>query len=220
MTSSAPSQPSPSSILTRPPPSPQARLIPVYCTAEISPEVKAQIPAQFLKLIKPQIIDKLITRSEERAPPRLYLVDSIKQSRDDPKSCHATTVPTKRFQSPFIGWSITQLKDHYIEYVPETGFHFSSLTYIVLDERTLVDETCCLVSIRVEPSDPQPEGYITARADFYVPVEVLIPVDVMVCVMNEAEDETSKDEYGCILYTKERMIERMGPNFNMNIIEG
>ena len=81
-----------------------------------------------------------------------------------------------------------------------------------------MDETCCIVSVRVEPSDPQPEGYITARADFYVAVEVLIPVDVMSHVLNEAEtgnDKWKDKDGGGILYTKERMIELMGPDFNM-----
>jgi hypothetical protein len=45
-----------------------------------------------------------LERTEKRAPPRLYLVDFLIDNKDKPQSCYAVVVPTKPFQSPFIGW--------------------------------------------------------------------------------------------------------------------
>jgi hypothetical protein len=164
-----------------------------------------------------QIIDKLIERTNERAPPRLYLVDSLTRAiDDDPANCLPATIPTSAFQSPVLGWSLQQLREHYETQIPETGGIFSSFVFIVLDERTTQDETCRIVSIYPDPLDPT-AATITARADFYVAVEVLIPVDVRSHILNEGQGDENKEDggQGEVLYTKERMIAEMGPDFNM-----
>ena len=55
-----------------------------------------------------------------------------------------------------------------------------------------------------------------ARSDFYVAVEVLIQVDARSHRLNEGVRPEWKDpdHGGEILYTKERMIELMGPEYN------
>jgi len=91
---------------------------------------------------------------------------------------------------------------------------FSSFVFIVLDERTLKDETCRIVSIRTEPTDSEPKDPITLRADFYVAVETLILADVMTIVLNErmegARDDWREDNgKGEFLYTRQRIIDIM-----------
>ena len=79
-----------------------------------------------------QSIVKLIEQTDKRAPPKLYLVDSLTCSKHNPKSCYTVVVPTKPFQSPFIGWFISQLKEHYLEYV-QKPIPILALTFVILD---------------------------------------------------------------------------------------
>jgi hypothetical protein len=163
------------------------------------------------------MIDKLILRTSERALPRLYLVDSLTRAKDDPASCAPATVPIAPFQSPVIGWSLQQLREHYIDQIPESKGKFGSFTFIVLDNRTKKDETCRIVSLLPDYTEPDPNASVTARADFFVAVEVLIPVDVRSHRLNEGMGRQWREDDGNgeFLYTKERMIEFMGPEFNM-----
>ena len=82
----------------------------------------------------------------------------------------------------------------------------------MLDERTLEDETCRIVSVRPNPYSG--EAITTARADFWVAVEVLIPPDVPTFHLNEGKGDKwreGEDRKGEVLYTRERMAEVMGP---------
>ena len=156
---------------------------------------------------------------------------SLTATKDDPKGCTRTTVPVAPFTSPFIGWSVQKLKDHFVENVTDF-LKFTAYTFIVLDERTEQDETCCLVSIFSDPEDydsdtPLEEhgGYVvtptnkpsTARSDFYVAAEVLVPIEARDHAFNEG---TRREWYenGEFLYTKERMIDLMGPDYNMKTL--
>jgi len=135
-----------------------------------------------------------------------------------------------------------QLKSHYIDQIPKGGT-FNSLTFIVLDDRTEKDETCRIVSVLSDPSDYEDvdvdfpkedrgDFFVThknkpstARADFYVALETLVPIDVRSHALNEGTSEEWREEgvdgeKGEFFYTKERTIELMGPNFNMRDMLG
>lgn len=120
----------------------------------------------------------------------------------DHRSC-VSTIPTAPFQSPFIGRSHEQLKEHFIKELPEP--EFTAITFVVLDERTKKDDTCCIVSIS--------EGLSTARSDFFVALEVLTPIDVRAHELSEALGSSCTDTAAGtgFLHTKEKMIELMGP---------
>jgi len=109
------------------------------------------------------------------------------------------------------------LREHYIDQIPESERKFSSFTFIVLDNQTTMDETCRIVSILPDYTERDPNASTTARADFFVAVEVLIPVDVRSHRLNEGTSREWREDEGKgeFLYTKERMIELMGPEFNM-----
>lgn len=144
-------------------------------------------------------------------------MDSLTRAKDNPAACVPATVPTPPFQSPVIGWSLQQLREHYIDQIPESQKKFSSFTFLVLDNRSEQDETCRLVCILRDRTDPDPNACATARADFFVAREVLIPVDVQSTRLNEGTSQAWREDGGEreFLYTKERMIELMGPDFNM-----
>lgn len=74
------------------------------------------------------------------------------------------------------------------------------------------DETCRVVS--VIPGEGVEEGMSTAIADFYVAVELLIPVEMRSHGLNEGTKEAWR-EGGEFLYTRERMVELMGSEYNM-----
>ena len=122
------------------------------------------------------------------------------------------TVPTPLFKSPVIGWSLEQIRGHFVNKTKEGKF--TSFVFIVLDERSEPDETCQLVSIL--PLDFS-DNLELARSDFYVPVEALIHVEKQSMRLNEgSRNEWRNSKYGGeFLYTKERMIELMGPDFDM-----
>jgi hypothetical protein len=95
--------------------------------------------------------------------------------------------------------------------MPE-GSRFNSLTSIVLDDQTEKDETCRIVSVLSDPNDYNDVGVdlpneergdifvthknkpSTARADFYVALEVLIPIDVRSHALNEGIYEEWREE--------------------------
>lgn len=108
------------------------------------------------------------------------------------------------------------MREHYETQIPEEDGKFSSFVFIVLDERSIQDETAQIVSIYPDPADAT-RATLTARADFFVAVEVLIPVDVMSHALNEGQGDEFKENggQGEVLYTKERMIAEMGPDWNM-----
>jgi len=86
-----------------------------------------------------------------------------------------------------------------------------------LDDRTKKDETCRIISLLRDYTEPDPNALATARADLFVAVEVLVPVDVRNHRLNEGTSREWREGEGRgeFLYTKERMIELMGPEFNM-----
>ena len=91
---------------------------------------------------------------------------------------------------------------------------FSAFMFIVLDNQTLKDETCRIVSVRPNPIETNSKDPVTARADFFVALEVLIPPDVPTFYLNKGRGDEWReveDRSGEILYTKEGMIEQMGP---------
>lgn len=137
---------------------------------------------------------------------------SLLITKNDAKSCTNVTVPVTLFETPFIGWSIPELKAHYIGNVTDP-LKFTANTFIVLDKRTEQDETCQIVSASIL-EDPEEEDsgaahpmnkLSTARADFYVALQTLVPVEVMTYALNEgpgSEWRAAGDEF---LYTKERV---------------
>ena len=153
---------------------------------------------------------------------------SLTTTKDTPRSCVRTTVPVAPFTSPFIGWSVQDLKDHFVANVTDF-YKFTAYTFIVLDERTEQEETCCLVSVLSDPEDYDSDTPLeesgcyavtatnkpsTARSDFYVASEVLVPIEMREHAMNEGT-RSEWYENGECLYTKERMIELQGPDYNM-----
>lgn len=74
------------------------------------------------------------------------------------------------------------------------------------------DETCRIVSVIPEVVD---EEVSTARADFYVAVEVLIPAEMRCHRLNEGTRQAWREEGGEFLYTRERMVEFMGSEIYM-----
>jgi hypothetical protein len=84
--------------------------------------------------------------------------------------------------------------------------------FIVLDERSVRDETCRVVC--TIPERDEGPGPTIARADFYVAVELLIPAEMRTHRLNEGTSEAWRDEGAGFLYTRDRMVELMGSEFN------
>jgi len=172
------------------------------------------------------MIDTLIERTTEFCPPALYLVDDLLRARNNPSNVKLATIPTPPFQSPVVGWSIQEVKDHYMDYIPDDEGLFTHYTFIVLDERTLKDETCSIVSIStfdelrddtIGQDDSPFTKYppIVARADFWVALEALIyPESTITKILNDGIPKSWKEaeeDGGQFLYTKQRYREMFGP---------
>lgn len=63
------------------------------------------------------------------------------------------------------------------------------------------------------PEYESDEELSTARADFYVAVEVLIPVETRSHRLNEGIKATWREDDGQVLFTKERVTEMMGEDY-------
>lgn len=157
-----------------------------------------------------QLIDTLITRTYMYAPPQLYLVDDACRATDAFDTCSYAKPPTGPFTSPFLNHTVAQLKEHFLS-LPDNRRFFSSYTFIVLDERSIRDETCLIVSII--PEYESDEDLSTARADFYVAVEVLIPAEMRSHRLNEGIKATWREDDGQVFFTRERMAEMMGRDY-------
>jgi hypothetical protein len=95
---------------------------------------------------------------------------------------------------------------------------FTGNTFIVLDKRTEQDETCQIVSVSIL-EDPEEEdsdaahpmnNLSTARADFYVALQTLVPVEVMNYALNEGTSSEWREAGDEFVYTKER-VEKVEP---------
>jgi hypothetical protein len=64
--------------------------------------------------------------------------------------------------------------------------------FIVLDERSVRDETCRVVC--TIPERDEGPGPTIARADFYVAVELLIPAEMRTHRLNEGTSEAWREE--------------------------
>ena len=112
-----------------------------------------------------------IERGEERAqesdlvqPDQLLIATSRTLSQPQERS----QAPFPDFETPFIGWSTDDLRTEFrMLFIDskERKRPFTSRTFIVLDERSIEDETCMIVSDSIEKCD--------ARADLFIPLEIL-----------------------------------------------
>jgi hypothetical protein len=146
------------------------------------------------------------------APPKLYLVDDARRPTDAFDTCTFAKPPTAPFTSPFLNHTLAQLKEHFLS-LPDDSRFFSAYTFIVLDERSIRDETCLLVS--TIPEYESNEDLSTARSDFYVAVQTLIPVEMRTHRLTEGLKPTPGEPDGKVLFTKESMAEEMGQDWKI-----
>jgi hypothetical protein len=195
---------------------PAPTLIPIYCTAEIPPEVSyvllfpTKLHDILTRTLSHQLIDTLITRNFVYSIPSLYLVDDAHRATDAFDTCTFAKPPTAPFTSPFLNHTLGQLREHFMSF-PDIGHFFSTFTFIVLDERSIRDETCLIVT--TIPGYGSDKDLETARADFYIAVQVLIPVEMRSHRLTEMFNDTWRDDDGQVLFTKERMAEMMGKDW-------
>lgn len=163
-----------------------------------------------IRVLPHQLIDTLITCTYMYTPPKLYLVNNARRATDAFDTCSYAKPPTGPFTSPFLNHTVAQLKEHFLS-LPDNRRFFSSYTFIVLDERSIRDKTCLIVS--TIPEYESDKDLSTARADFYVAVEVLIPVEMRTHRLNEGIKAIWREDDGQVLFTKERMAELMGGDY-------
>lgn len=102
----------------------------------------------------------------------------------------ATVPPVKSFASPFIGWTVSAIKD-FAEECLNVDYRISPRNLLVLDEQTLKDSTCLLVS-ECGDSDDHEEAWIERRSDFKTGLTVLNTIQ-MGCGGQEHLETTAED---------------------------
>ena len=109
------------------------------------------------------------------------------------KDAQVTTTVPSSIASPFVGLELPALREEHRALFgvdrdkPANKFTYN--TFIVLDERSVKDESCLLVSCSVDKGE--------ARSDFYLPIEVLTPVAMGSSELNEGKDPKEwKDPQG------------------------
>lgn len=160
-----------------------------------------------------QTIELLLIRSASRAKETNLPLDQlyIVTSRDPAalKDAQITTTAPSDISSPFTGLELSALRE---EHRALFGVHsdspankFAYCTFIVLDERSVKDESCQLVSCSVDKGE--------ARSDFYLPIEVLTAVEMGSSELNEGmrpEEWQDPQGEGMIFYEVEKWEKFMG----------
>ena len=120
---------------------------------------------------------------------------------------HRTRTPVASFTSPFIGYTLENLRVRWRELFRDpypVNSPFTARTFIALDKRSEEDGTCIVVSESVEKGE--------ARAAFAVSTDVLCAPEMGTCELNEglypdqARDERKDDSAvggGGILYPRD-----------------
>ena len=159
-----------------------------------------------------QTIDLILNRCAARAKEtdldidQLYVVtsrDSAPLASAQPVTAPVDPSALSGASSAFLGLSIPAIRKEFLRLfgagVAPSGTRFTHNTFIVLDARSLKDETCLLVSCSVDKGE--------ARSDFSIPVEVLTATEMGSSELNEGivEDKWADLEgEGLIFYDVER----------------
>ena len=159
----------------------------------------------------PQTRNKFLARILERHQSIDYLEDTtgvlILDSTTIPHDAKfASRPPVSAFTSPFLGWTLEDVKTFFKEKVqdhnPDGDSHNATSTFIILDERSVTDEMCLIVSMSTDNG--------TARSDFYLPVELLNAPEMGSGELNEGMDEEEWMVDGEWTYTLEKWKRFMG----------
>jgi hypothetical protein len=97
---------------------------------------------------------------------------------------HPTHLPIAPFRSEFLGMSVGELATRFNEVVRGDGRStHANCSFVVLDEQTIADGTCCGVSLLVDLQ--------TLRADFSMALEILGAAEINL----ESLDEGAYSEF-------------------------
>jgi hypothetical protein len=182
-------------------------LIPVFCTVDVPAKVRFPDPSPTLPqsirhyLPPPQLLSKLLTRVEtltETFSTGLYFVRSKKVELAVKPETQATCT---HFRSPFEGSSLEDIVAWFDDAIDERKLEdrLAVNSLIILDERTLRDESTALV-VSTLGNETR-----TARAEFWVAAEVLIPPEMGPMALNEGfteEEERTFKRRGEWWYTR------------------
>lgn len=114
----------------------------------------------------------------------------------------ATVPPVKSLTSPFIGWTISAIKDFAEEYL-NVDYRISGGNLLILDEQSLIDSTCLLVSRcgynddDEEDNDGMDLKWRERRSDFKSGLTVL-NTSQMGCGGEEQLADAAADKYGVL----------------------
>ncbi|MCJ1474834.1 hypothetical protein MMC13_003494 [Lambiella insularis] len=187
-------------------------LYPVFCTADIPAKVSpsAPKPSKLLStdVSRPQILTKLLTNVQSLSDSfttGLYFVRSKKVTTADTPEA----TPCHHFRSPFVSTPLPEIVSWFDAAINErtADDRLAVNSLIVLDERTLADENTCLVVSTLG------EETRTARAEFFVAVEVLQAPEMGPRALNEGfteEEQMLFKRVGEWWYTKEAWMKWMG----------
>ncbi|KAJ3501805.1 hypothetical protein NLJ89_g9173 [Agrocybe chaxingu] len=135
----------------------------VFCIADMPSKVLnafVERSEQFLKAEYPFFHD---TRVEDH----FVIITSTDDIPDE-----GAPLPVQSFKSPFLGKTVKEVRDWFdINITQDEEFDISYMPYcfIILDERSIQDETCLFVSTDVEDAP-----FKSIRGDFYVGYHVAI----------------------------------------------
>ncbi|MCJ1389552.1 hypothetical protein MMC18_002409 [Xylographa bjoerkii] len=168
----------------------------VFCTADI--------PASTL--------NSFLTRLTARNSSLDYLdvrhsgVLIVQTSEVPHTATRASRPPMAAFRSPFLGRTQEQMttffKTHVQEHNPDGISAHAVSTFIILDERSVSEELCLIVSEATEPA--------SARCAFDLAVEVLVAPEMGTGELNEGLSREEWTEGGEWVYRLEKWKRHMG----------
>ncbi|KAF9481461.1 hypothetical protein BDN70DRAFT_991865 [Pholiota conissans] len=144
--------------------------IPIFCTAEIPEEILSS----FIACTEDAI-------SENHWPESKPVDYVVFMTTLDPGTRVADNAfaPMGAFASPFLGWTLEQLRDWFRVHCDPKSGDYSRYTFIVLDDQSVKDETCLLV-------DHHDSTVISSlRADFYAPLPEALGIEYRGAWMEE-----------------------------------